>query len=150
MIFDVGPTATTAPLAPTGAWAMVFNHGPAAVLAALGRDLATAPQLARGVHLKLSAEGAVEITARTAAAGGAARLEVTMHQATGGGPPGPQGPPGPAGAAATIAVGNTVTLAPGTSATVTQRGTPAAAIFDFGIPQGQPGTPAEDPPAPVE
>jgi len=47
-----------------------------------------------------------------------------------GGPPGPQGP------AATITVGSTSTLAPGSSATVANSGTSGAAIFDFGIPQG--------------
>jgi hypothetical protein len=49
---------------------------------------------------------------------------------------GPQGNPG---TAATIAAGNTATLTPGAPATVTQRGTAQAAIFDFGIPQGTQG-----------
>ena len=50
---------------------------------------------------------------------------------------GPQGPPG---IPASIAAGNTTTLAPGNAAVVTQRGTPTAAIFDFAIPQGAVGT----------
>lgn len=67
------------------------------------------------------------------------------------GPVGPQGPTGPQGAkgdkgdtgatgsAATIAVGTTSTLAPGASATVTNSGTSSAAVFDFGIPEGDKG-----------
>ena len=46
------------------------------------------------------------------------------------------GPQGPAGS---IAVGTTTTLAPGSSATVVNSGTSSAAIFDFGIPRGDPG-----------
>jgi len=49
------------------------------------------------------------------------------------------GPPGPPGAAATIAVGTTTTLAPGEDATVNNSGTSSAAIFNFGIPEGEPG-----------
>lgn len=40
------------------------------------------------------------------------------------------------GASATVNVGTTATLAPGSSATVANSGTTAAAIFDFGIPRG--------------
>ena len=43
---------------------------------------------------------------------------------------------GATGAAATIAVGATTTLGTGVPATVTNVGTPSAAILDFGIPQG--------------
>ncbi len=53
---------------------------------------------------------------------------------------GPAGPTGPAGAAATVTVGTTTTLAPGASATVTNSGTPSAAVLNFGIPQGAAGT----------
>lgn len=49
------------------------------------------------------------------------------------------GTPGAQGDAATIAVGTTTTLAPGSSATVTNVGTSSAAVFNFGIPQGQTG-----------
>ena len=62
----------------------------------------------------------------------------------GGGTVGPAGPPGPAGAAgaaATIVIGATNTLAPGSAATVVNSGTPNAAVLDFGIPEGQPGPP---------
>src|SRR5574344_1407038 len=51
------------------------------------------------------------------------------------GPTGPTGPQGPA----TIDVGTTTTGDPGTSATVTNSGTTASAIFDFVIPQGATG-----------
>jgi hypothetical protein len=55
---------------------------------------------------------------------------------------GPQGNPGATGspgAAATIAAGTTTTLAPGSSATVTNSGSSSAAVFNFGIPQGVQG-----------
>lgn len=51
-----------------------------------------------------------------------------------------KGSQGDPGQAATIAVGTTTTLAPGSSATVTNSGTSSAAIFDFGIPRGADGT----------
>jgi hypothetical protein len=43
---------------------------------------------------------------------------------------------GPAGTAATVAVGVTTTLAPGTPANVNNTGTPQAAVLNFAIPQG--------------
>lgn len=55
------------------------------------------------------------------------------------GAPGADGNDGADGAAATIAVGTTTTLPPGSDATVVNVGTSAAAIFDFGIPEGEQG-----------
>lgn len=52
---------------------------------------------------------------------------------------GSQGPKGNDGAAATITVGRVSTLPAGYSATVTNSGTPNAAILDFGIPKGHDG-----------
>jgi hypothetical protein len=49
------------------------------------------------------------------------------------------GPQGPAGDAATIDVASTTTLAPGSSATVTNVGTTSAASLAFGIPRGDVG-----------
>ena len=49
------------------------------------------------------------------------------------------GPKGDAGTAATITVGTTTTLAPGSSATVANAGTSSAAVFNFGIPTGATG-----------
>lgn len=46
------------------------------------------------------------------------------------------GSPGPA---ATVSVGSTTTLSPGSSATVTNSGTGLAAILNFGIPRGEHG-----------
>ena len=65
-------------------------------------------------------------------------------------PTGPQGAPGTNGTngtngtAATITVGTVTTGAPGSSATVTNVGTPNAATFDFSIPRGADGTGAGD------
>ena len=58
------------------------------------------------------------------------------------GPQGPQGPAGadgPAGAAATVSVGTVSTGTAGSSAKVTNSGTPSAAILNFSIPQGAQG-----------
>lgn len=52
---------------------------------------------------------------------------------------GVQGAQGPAGNAATITIGNVKTSAPGTSASVTNRGTSSAAVFDFVLPKGKDG-----------
>ena len=51
------------------------------------------------------------------------------------------GVPGSTGAAATVAVGSTTTLAPGLNATVTNSGTPYAAVLNFAIPRGADGAP---------
>lgn len=52
---------------------------------------------------------------------------------------GVQGAKGPAGNAATITIGNVTTSAPGTSASVTNRGTSSAAVLDFVLPKGKDG-----------
>ena len=52
------------------------------------------------------------------------------------GPQGPAGPEGPQGDAASVAVGNVFTSAPGTSADVTNTGTSSSAVLDFTIPRG--------------
>lgn len=52
---------------------------------------------------------------------------------------GVQGAQGPAGTAATITIGNVTTSAPGTSASVTNRGTSSAAVLDFVLPKGKDG-----------
>ena len=56
------------------------------------------------------------------------------------GDPGDPGTDGVDGTAATIAVGTVTTGAPGTSATVVNSGTSSAAVFDFTIPRGDPGS----------
>ena len=52
---------------------------------------------------------------------------------------GDQGPAGNDGEAATITVGSVTTAQPGTSAAVSNSGTPNAAVLDFVIPQGEKG-----------
>lgn len=56
------------------------------------------------------------------------------------GPAGTNGTNGTDGAAATVSIGNTTTGAAGTNASVSQRGTAQARIFDFTIPRGNAGT----------
>lgn len=55
-----------------------------------------------------------------------------------------KGEKGDPGQAATITIGTTTTLPAGSSATVTNTGTPSAAVFNFGIPKGADGTGAGD------
>ena len=55
------------------------------------------------------------------------------------GPAGANGAPGKDGAAATITVGTVTTGEPDTPASVTNSGTPNAAVLDFVIPKGDPG-----------
>ena len=55
------------------------------------------------------------------------------------GDPGKDGAPGKDGVAATVAVGTVITGAAGSAAEVVNRGTSNAAVFDFKIPQGEPG-----------
>ena len=55
------------------------------------------------------------------------------------GAPGPQGATGATGTAATVAVGTTITGAPGSLATVTNTGKSSAAVFNFTIPRGATG-----------
>lgn len=55
------------------------------------------------------------------------------------GPQGKQGAAGATGAAATITIGTVTTSAPGTAASVTNRGTPSAAVLDFVLPKGKDG-----------
>lgn len=51
----------------------------------------------------------------------------------------PAGEPGPVGPSGEVAIGTTATLAAGLPATVTNTGTPSAAVLNFGIPAGQKG-----------
>jgi hypothetical protein len=51
------------------------------------------------------------------------------------------GPAGATGSAATVTLGTVTTLAAGSPATVTNTGTPQAAVLNFGIPQGPAGAP---------
>jgi len=55
---------------------------------------------------------------------------------------GVQGPQGPPGSAATVGIGTTTTLSPGSSATVTNSGTSQNAILNIGIPKGADGSAA--------
>lgn len=52
----------------------------------------------------------------------------------------PRGADGKDGQAATVNVGTVSSLPPGSQPVVTNSGTNSAAVFNFGIPQGQPGT----------
>lgn len=71
---------------------------------------------------------------------GSARPDDLTNVAIGFASAGSTGAAGTDGAAATITVGTVTTGAPATPATVTNVGTSSAAIFNFTIPQGSPGT----------
>ena len=53
---------------------------------------------------------------------------------------GSSGPAGPTGAGASVAIGTVTTSAPGTQAAITNSGTSTAAVLNFTLPQGAPGT----------
>ena len=55
------------------------------------------------------------------------------------GPTGASGATGPTGPSGTITAGGVTSLAYGNAPTVTNSGTSTAAVFNFGIPQGEPG-----------
>lgn len=89
----------------------------------------------------------VEAGCVTAIAAGAAPLytpDPCCGTAGGGGTGGIglQGPQGDPGAAATVSVGTVNTVPAGSSASVTNVGTPNAAVFNFNIPQGAAGASA--------
>lgn len=63
----------------------------------------------------------------------------------GGGGAGPQGPTGAPGQNATISIGTVTTVAPGQPAAVTNTGTDTAAVLNFSIPAGSPGTAGTSP-----
>lgn len=86
----------------------------------------TGPQGPQGPQGNVGPAGA---TGATGPAGTAGATGATGAQ-------GPTGPAGTPGAAATITAGTTSTLSPGTPATVSNSGSSAAAVFNFGIPQG--------------
>jgi hypothetical protein len=60
---------------------------------------------------------------------------------------GDTGATGATGSAATVAAGTTTTLSAGASATVANSGTSSAAVFDFGIPEGDKGDTGDTGPA---
>ena len=65
---------------------------------------------------------------------------IPTGQTGGVGPPGSTGNPGAPGAAATISIGTVTTNPPGTTVSVTNSGTNSAAILNFNIPRGDPGS----------
>ncbi len=131
-----GATPTFRPLAPadlpgvgTAGTYGDAAHYPVVTLDGYGRVTAVTTQAAAGSTGPAGATGPQGATGQTGAAG-----------ATGAqGPVGTSGTNGANGAAATVAVGTTTTLAAGAAATVTNSGTSSAAVFNFGIPQGQSG-----------
>jgi len=114
---------------------------PAEQLITIDRGVAgPAATIAVGTTTTLSAGSSATVT--NVGNSSAAVFDFGIPQGANGatGATGPAGPTGPAGAAATATAGTTTTLPPGSPATVTNVGTTSAAIFDFAIPQGLPGT----------
>lgn len=80
--------------------------------------------------------GVTSASAETLPAGSRASATLSGQRLVVGVPKGDKGDKGDRGEAATIEVGAVTTLAPGRPATVTNTGTPSAAVLDFGIPRG--------------
>lgn len=133
-----GPQGITGPQGPqgpqgltgaTGAQGQKGDPGPVGPQGLQGPKGDTGPKGATGAQGPQGIQGPVGPTGATGATG------ATGPQ----GPAGKDGKDGKDGAAATIAVGNTTTLAAGSSATVNNSGTSSAAVFNFGIPKGDKG-----------
>ena len=107
----VGPAGPTGPQGLTGATGAAGPTGPQGLTGATGAAGATGPQ---------------GLTGATGAAGAT-------------GPQGAAGADGAAGAAATISIGSVTTGNAGTSVSITNSGTSAAAILNFTIPRGDTG-----------
>jgi hypothetical protein len=126
---DVGPAGPAGAKGDTGAAGGVGPAGPAGTAATIAVGTTTtgaAGSQATVTNKGTNAAAVFDFTIPTGAAGPA-------------GAKGDPGATGPAGTAATIAVGTTTTGTAGTNATVTNKGTANAAVFDFTIPAGPAG-----------
>ena len=138
-------SATITGTAPTQTLSLSIPRGDTGATGATGPTGATGTTGATGPTGPQGSTGPTGLTGLTGATGTQGATGPT-------GPTGPTGLTGPAGAtgstgatgaagaAATIAVGTVSTIAYGSTATITNSGTSAAAVFDFGIPEGAPGS----------
>jgi hypothetical protein len=145
-----GPAGIAGPPGPIGPVGPAGLQGPQGPPGPQGPQGATGPAGPAGVSFKGQWSSATAYRANDAVSyGGSTYLALITNLAV---PPdsstsawtilaqaGAAGPTGPAGAAATITIGTVTTGAPGTAAVVTNSGTPAAAVLNFTIPQGQAG-----------
>ena len=131
-----GATGPTGPTGATGATGATGPTGPTGPTGATGATGATGPTGPTGPTGATGATGATGPTGPTGATG--ATGPTGPRGATG--PTGPTGPSGEDGEAATLAVGNVTTGAPGTFAAVTNSGTSKNAVLNFVIPRGDTGT----------
>ena len=136
---EQGPIGLTGPQGPTGATGAQGPIGPAGPVGATG------PQGIQGETGPIGPAGPQGIQGETGPIGPAGPQGIQGETGPVGpaGPQGIQGETGPSGAdgiAATITVGTTTTGEPGSEASVTNVGTENAAILNFVIPAGEPGT----------
>ena len=116
-----GPTGNTGPQGLTGA---TGAQGPKGDVGATGPSGPTGATGATGLTGSTGPQGL------TGATGSQGPIGLT----------GPTGATGPSGTAATISVGTVTTGAPGSSVVITNGGSSSAAVFNFTIPKGDPGT----------
>lgn len=121
-----GATGPVGPAGPTGATGATGPQGPAGPQGAAGAQGETGPQGAQGEPGEQGPQGDTGPQGATGATGAT-------------GPTGATGAQGPAGS---ITIGAVTTGSPGTSVSVTNSGTSAAAVLNFTIPRGDPGDPA--------
>lgn len=138
-----GPTGSTGPTGPTGLTGPIGPTGPTGLTGPIGPTGPTGPTgPASTVPGPTGPTGPTGPIGPTGPAGGPPGPIGPAGPAGAAGSPGPTGPTGltgPTGSAATIAVGTTTTSPAGGSASVTNVGTSAAAIFNFTIPTGPTG-----------
>ena len=116
---------------PTGATGATGPRGPRGCPGPTGATGPTGPQGPQG-HQGIQGPTGAGTTGATGPTGPQGPQGVQ-------GPTDPTGPSGNNGQAATLSVGTVTTSAPGTSATVTNSGTPQNAVFNFAIPRGATG-----------
>lgn len=130
---DPGPTGPQGPTGPTGATGATGATGPAGPQGPQGEAGPAGPTGATGPAGPQGPQGEQGPQGPTGSTGLTGPKGET-------GETGPQGPKGDTGTAATIAVGAVTTGAAGSGVSVTNSGTTSAAVFNFTIPRGDPGT----------
>ena len=146
-----GPSGATGPAGSTGS---TGANGAAGAAGAIGSTGATGAQGAVGMNFRSAWNASTHYATNDAvtfagstylALSGNTNQEPDVYPqvwaliAEAGGV-GPAGVAGANGTAATVAVGTVTTLAAGAQATVTNTGSSASAVLNFGIPQGAAGT----------
>ena len=147
---STGATGAAGPAGPTGPTGATGSTGAAGAAATVAVGTTTTGAAGSSAAVTNTGTTSAAVLAFTVPTGATGATGATGPTGPAGptGPTGPTGatgttgatgPTGPAGAAATVSVGTTTTGAAGTSASVTNSGTSAAATLNFTVPAGATG-----------